>query len=74
MIAPKRLLASLDDESAPSWFITTDGGRTFERAIGDRIRVRAEDLIAHPHGLNDPELLNNWPRSRKAAFRPARTA
>lgn len=72
MSTPLRIYAYLDDEPAPSWFFTTDHGRTFERAYGDRVRVFPSSLIVIPHGHNDPEASRMFPRQQHARFQPHR--
>jgi hypothetical protein len=72
MNAPLRCFAYYADEPTPCWWTTTNHGRTFERATGDRIVVPLADLVWESHGLNDQELYARFPKQQLARYQPHR--
>lgn len=72
MNAPKRIRAFLNDEASPSWWLTFDGGRSFERASGARERVALGVLSLVGDGLNDPDIAALFSRQQKVVFQKPR--
>jgi hypothetical protein len=68
MTVPLRVLAYLDDDKDPAWWVTWDGGRTYHSREGDH--VTPERLSKEASGFNDLQL--DFPRQRRAAFQKPR--